>query len=122
LQGLAVVDDGTLANRITQRIAGGSINSSSVIASVATATSGAVAASANTVYKAATVSNGPASLLTQAVGGVVAASASGTQTTGLTTMRLGYNGAASNPLDGWMRRFRYYPQALSAPQLVQITT
>jgi hypothetical protein len=122
LQGVAVIDDGTLANRIVLRIAGGSINSSSVISSASTATSGAVAASANTAYKAAFVSNGPASLLTEAVGGVVAASSSGAQTTGLTRVQLGVNGVNSSFLEGWVRRLRYYPQALSSAQLTQITS
>jgi hypothetical protein len=122
LQGFVVVDDGTINNRVSGRVGSSTPQAASVVANVATASATSNAITANTIVKTAFVSNGNAATITLALNGVATAAGSGAQPTGLTTLRIGINNVGSNWGNGWARRMRYYPSALNAAQLVQITT
>jgi hypothetical protein len=123
IQGILVIDDGNINNRIPLRSTGGAqVQAAAVVAGTGTATSSSPAVvNVNAVMKGAYASNGGASTLALAVNGVTYVAGSGAQPTGLTTLRMGQNNANGNLLNGWVRRVRYYSRPLSNSELQTVT-
>jgi hypothetical protein len=123
LAGVAVLDDGTAANRLTLRNQSASplFNATSVVAGVTSYSINYPGTFAIGVpFKAGLA-------VTQAGGtgvlnGGVPGTAAGPTPTGLTTLRIGQNAPGSGYMNGWVRRIRYWPRALSNAELIAATT
>jgi hypothetical protein len=119
IEGLAVLDDTTAANRVTLRLINTLSGAASVVSGAATAQPSGAAYTANTVFKTGYVANGG---LTIATNGTINTTQSGALPAGLTTLRLGQNSNGGSYLDGYIRRVRYWPRTLSNTELRQVTT
>ena len=118
------LDDGTTNNRVTMRVAvpptgvGGLVISGGASQFNAAAGSGLTL---TTPFKSGIAWTAGQQIT--AANGVSGASASGAlNPTAVTTLRIGVNEASALPLNGWMRRVRYWPTSLSASQLQAVTT
>jgi hypothetical protein len=114
------IDDGTAANRIIIRNIATVASALYVTANATTATAsiGSVAAGANFKAGAALLSG---SVYGTVNGGTIV-TASGAAPSGLTTLRIGNSTPVTQALNGWMRRIRYWPRALSNAELQSVTT
>jgi hypothetical protein len=114
------IDDGTSANRIIIRNISTVATALYLVSNAVTATAniGNIAAGANFKAGAALLSG---SVYGTVNGGAIV-SASGAAPSGLTTLRIGNSTAVTQALNGWMRRIRYWPRALSNTELQSVTT
>lgn len=117
------LSDGTLNNRLTLRgmnAAGGAPIVGGTISSASTFTSGLGPIWPNAVEKLAAAYNG--TTVTGALNGIPGAALAFGMPAGLSVWTFGYDvlGTASY-LNGWVRRTRYWPRALSGNELRQIT-
>lgn len=113
------IDDGTSNNRVFLFDGPGGLGGNQTVGGVSNAISGPASITANTLYKAALGVNASASKL--AVGGTLYGPISVAMPGGQTTLRLGTATASGFPLNGWLRRVRYWPRRLSDRQLREIT-
>jgi hypothetical protein len=117
-QTLVSLDDGTTTNRIQLYRFTTSNNVGAQVTPTYNATIGALTPGAITKAAVATRSGQQLSALN---GVTAAADVQATTLTGLTTLAMGKS-ANALPLNGWMRRVRYWPRALSAGELQAVTT
>jgi hypothetical protein len=119
--GILCIDDGTANNRLSLRDPVGSNASSAiyVVANVVTTTISPGTLIANTIEKIGVIM-APGSLSGDLNAGAVTSS-SGAAPTGLTTLRLGQNAIGVGYLNGYVRRFRYWPRLLSSTELQAAT-
>jgi len=118
-QGLMLLDDGSVLNRITLRRSGALINVAGVIAGSTTFNSSADTIIANMPFKTAAAVNAAGAAICFNGGTVV--SSAGVTPSGLTALRLGQNATNSGLLNGYLRRARVWPRTLSNQELKAIT-
>lgn len=121
LQGLLLIDDGTTSNRIILRNSSGVASVASVVSGSPTINLTGSAITAGSVFKVA----GQVSSNSSAVeynGGAPVTAAGGAIPSGLTTVRLGQNSVGAAFANGYIRRVRYWPRALSNSDLIRYTT
>jgi hypothetical protein len=121
LGGLALLDDGTTANRIILRNQGTTVlNAAASAAGTPTSSAPAGNFTPGVPFKAGMVA--AASAISAAFNGGAVGAISGTLPTSLTTLRLGQNSVNTSLENGYLSRLRYWPRALSNTELQQVTT
>jgi hypothetical protein len=120
-QGLMLIDDGSVTNRITFRYAGGGppVSIAAVVASATTYNIGTGSVIAGTPFKTAAAINPSGASIS--FNGATPASSAGATPSGLTTFHLGQNATNSGLANGYLRRLRYWPRTLSNAEL-QVAT
>ena len=115
-------DDGTSANLLILRTTTTNVTASYVAATVATATAASgVAATVNTPFRYGVIATTTGLTISQS-GSVPVTNAGASPAAGsMTTMRLGQNSSGTVTADGYLRRVRYWPRALSASELQAAT-
>jgi hypothetical protein len=117
-QAIASIDDGIVTNRAQIYRVLNSNNVASQVTPTYNPTLGALTPGAVTKAAVATQNGKQVSALNGVVGGVGAV---GTTLTGVTALNIGHSGSGT-PLDGYIRRVRYWPRLLSAGELQTVTS
>lgn len=125
--GISSISDGTLANEIRMRIAGG--GATAVIADIlnASAAQGGGQISSGNAWTVgsgnkAAMSWGASSYAASLNGGTVFSGSGAISVPALTTLELGLWGDQTNSLSGWLKRLRYWPRQLSNAELIAVST
>jgi hypothetical protein len=119
IEGLAVLDDTTNANRVTLRLINGSTGAAAVVSNVVTTQPGGTAYSANTAFKTGYAAKDG---LTIATNGTINTTQIGALPTGLTTLRLGQNNNGGSYLNGYLCHVSFWPRAFGTTELQSKTT
>lgn len=119
-QGLVVIDDGTANNRIILRNSTGFASVAEVVATATTVNISGGVLAASIPFKTATAINASGASICLNGGAVTNGAAA--MPAGLTTFRIGQNAVGIGFTNGYIRRIRYWPRALSSIELQVATT